>query len=67
MILELNEDLKDELILIRRHLHQFPELSFKEIETSSYVCEVLNRYDIPYETFGTGVVATIHARSRVKR
>lgn len=62
MILELKEDLKDELILIRRHLHQFPELSFKEVETSSYVCEVLNHYDIPYETFGTGVVATIHGK-----
>ena len=32
----LSEPLLDEIIGIRRHLHQFPELSFEEYKTSAY-------------------------------
>lgn len=35
------EAIKSELIKWRRHLHQFPELSFEESETSKYVATIL--------------------------
>ncbi len=46
---------------VRRHLHQFPELSFQEEETSRFVCEKLAAWGIPYQAGvgGTGVVGLI--------
>lgn len=49
---------------IRRHLHQHPELSFQEFETSSYICSLLDKLEIPY-TKGyvkTGVVALVEGK-----
>lgn len=45
----------------RRHLHQHPELSFKEHETSKYIAEKLAKEGIVFETgwVETGIVATI--------
>lgn len=44
----------------RRFLHQHPELSFEEHQTSAFVKQVLEDLDIPYQTMaGTGVVAVI--------
>ena len=53
--------IKDEIIVIRRHLHQNPELSFKEFETSKYVCSKLEEYNIEYTNsfVETGIVALI--------
>jgi len=47
-----------DLIRIRRHLHQWPELSFQERETSAFVDQKLSELGIPHETGvgGTGVV-----------
>lgn len=57
---QVSLELNNEIIAIRRHLHQHPELSFKEFETSSYICKVLNEWDIPYQTIGeTGVYVDI--------
>lgn len=46
---------------IRRHLHQFPELSFQEEKTSRLVCEKLAAWGIPFQSGigGTGVVGMI--------
>lgn len=45
---------------IRRHLHQYPELSFEEHETAAYVGEQLTALGIPFEKMaGTGLVALI--------
>ena len=33
----------DEVILIRRHIHQNPELSLKEFETSKFVANELRK------------------------
>lgn len=58
-------ELAAEVIAIRRHLHQHPELSFEEYDTSAYVCSVLDKYNIPY-TKGivkTGIVALIEGRN----
>jgi amidohydrolase len=57
----LADDLFIELRDIRRHLHKNPELSFEEYQTSSFICSVLNKYNIEYSTgwVETGIVATI--------
>ena len=50
-----------EIVSIRRHLHQHPELSFQEFKTSEFVCSILDKYNISY-TKGhvkTGIVAII--------
>ncbi len=60
-ITERADELSDELIEWRRHIHQNPELSFQEQETSSFVEEKLKQIDgIDIETgiAGTGVLAT---------
>ena len=45
----------------REHLHQYPELSYKEFETMTFVSERLTELGIPHETKvgGTGVVGII--------
>lgn len=44
-----------------RYLHAHPELSFNEVKTAKYVCDVLDRLDVPYrkEIGGNGVVARL--------
>lgn len=57
--------IEDELIAIRRHLHEHPELSFNEFETHDYVKECLNKWGIPYKVIGeTGIVAHIQGNKR---
>ncbi|MBC7884665.1 MAG: amidohydrolase, partial [Saprospiraceae bacterium] len=55
----------NEIISIRRHFHMYPELSFEEKETSSYICQKLNSMGISYksEIGGYGIVATIRGKS----
>lgn len=57
----LVEELFDEIIRHRRHLHQWPELSFEEKETSNYVREILKGAGIEYRSNvgGHGIVALI--------
>lgn len=51
---------KKEAIFYRRHLHQFPELSFQEYETSRYIKTILQSYGITFEEVAdTGVIARI--------
>lgn len=56
-------------LAIRRHIHQYPELSFKEFETSKYVASVLDSLGIEY-TGGfvkTGIVALIKGKNPDKK
>lgn len=47
-----------ETVQMRRHLHQHPELSFEEYNTSAYVKSILNDIGIPFEEMAdTGIVA----------
>lgn len=58
-----------EVVSVRRYLHQYPELSFEEFETSKYVCSVLDKHAIPY-TKGivkTGVIAIIKGKNPDKK
>lgn len=52
----------DEMIAIRRYLHQHPELSFHEEKTANYICGYYEKLGIDYKHHvgGYGVVATIH-------
>ena len=60
-IKRLAEDNHARVVEIRRHIHQNPELSFQEHETSAYVRSLLDEWDISYD-FGyatTGIVAEL--------
>lgn len=43
----------------RRHFHQYPEFAMQEVETQHYITSVLDKYKIPYQTVGTGVIAIL--------
>ena len=53
----------------RRHLHRYPELSFKEHATQQFIIDCLKAEGIPYRVVaGTGVIAIIEgARGRHER
>jgi hippurate hydrolase len=57
--------LQDEIIRHRRTLHENPELSFQEYQTSEYIQRVLSELDIPFRVLAqTGVVAHIGSGER---
>src|SRR5690625_3190796 len=51
----------EEMVEIRRHLHQYPEVSFQEFKTAKYIAEFYEQLQIPYETNigGNGIIATL--------
>ncbi len=57
--------LKDEVIRIRRHLHRFPELSFKETDTALFIEKYLDEHGIHARKriAGNGIIARIDGRS----
>lgn len=61
----LSSEFKDEVITIRRHLHQHPELSFRENETAQYIAEKLKEFGVEHEIgiVKTGIVATIKGKN----
>lgn len=64
-IKELAKEYHEEIILIRRHLHQHPELSFEEVETGKFIAKKLKDYGIPYEhgIAKNGVVGLIKGKN----
>jgi amidohydrolase len=58
-----------EAIAIRSHLHQHPELSFQEHETSKFIQEKLKSYGISFtaNVVETGIVAVIQGNNPTKR
>jgi len=68
-IKQLSEQLFNEIQSIRRHLHQNPELSFKEFKTSAFIKDVLKKNNISF-TDGfveTGIVALIQGNNPDKK
>lgn len=59
----------EEVIACRRHLHQHPELSFQEFETSAFIQKKLTEYGIPFRNniAKTGIVATIEGKNPSKK
>ncbi|MFC2949979.1 M20 family metallopeptidase [Virgibacillus sediminis] len=51
----------EEMVEIRRYLHQYPELSFEETKTAQYIANFYEELGIPYKTNvgGNGVIATL--------
>ena len=60
-ILFRSSELREEVIRLRRHFHRFPELSYKETNTSAFICEWLENNGIPFRNgiAGTGIIGTI--------
>lgn len=45
-IMQLSDEIYDEIISIRRHIHQYPELAFNEYKTADYIIEQLKKLNI---------------------
>jgi amidohydrolase len=62
-IREKSREFFDDTVLIRRHLHRHPELSFSEFETSGYISNKLKEYGIDFRhVANTGIAARITGR-----
>ena len=61
IIKQRSQEILDEVITIRRHIHKYPELSFQEFETSAFVQSKLKEWGVDFQTgfVQTGIVATI--------
>jgi amidohydrolase len=65
-IKELAKKYEQYTIDMRREFHMHPELSMKEVGTSDRIKEELTKIGIPFESIGTGVVATIKGKNEGK-
>ena len=61
IINRLSDQIEKDVISIYRHLHQYPELSFQEKETSFFIEEILKKEGIPHSSRigGYGILARI--------
>jgi len=68
-IKDLTQKHLDEIIEIRRHIHQFPEVSFDEVNTSKYIQQQLTKIGIPFKAgyVKTGIVGTIKGKNPEKK
>ena len=68
-IKSLASEYHEEIINIRRHLHQNPELSFEEVETGKFIAKKLKSFGIPYEhgIAENGVVGLIKGKNPNKK
>ena len=59
-IKELTTDIHSEMVKTRRYLHQHPEVSYKEYETTKFIKSKLDELKIPYESpLETGCIGVI--------
>ena len=50
----------DEIVKIRRHLHMYPELSFKEYNTSKFIKSILKKWGVKFDEIGdTGLIVLV--------
>ncbi|MCD7972936.1 MAG: M20 family metallopeptidase [Candidatus Azobacteroides sp.] len=63
------EVIYSEVNQIYKHLHQNPELSFQEKETAAFICNFLEKENIPYRSGigGYGILATIKGKDPAVR
>ncbi len=67
-IKSLSEAVFPEVVKIRRYLHQHPELSYLEYETTKYIKKGLDELGIPYDSpLETGCVARIEGKNPDER
>lgn len=63
--LKLAKSIAPQMIRWRRHLHQYPELSFEEFETAKFIRKILDEYKIPYTPIiETGTIAFLGQRDQ---
>lgn len=69
LLQQKTEQIRDEVIAIRRHLHQHPELSFQEVETSKFIQNKLASWGIKFQNniVDTGVVALIESKKNPEK
>ncbi|MEQ9263764.1 MAG: amidohydrolase, partial [Balneolaceae bacterium] len=59
-VLDLVTQYHDDMISTRRYLHQHPEVSYKEFETTKFIKSELDKLGIPYESpLETGCVGIL--------
>jgi len=59
-IQQLSQDIFNEVVGNRRHLHSHPELSFEEVNTSAFIAKKLDELGLKYERMAdNGLVALI--------
>lgn len=58
----------DEMVKMRRHLHEYPELSFEEVETPAYIAAFHRElgHEVREQVGGRGVVAVLQGRKQGK-
>ena len=67
-IKSLAKELKNDIIGVRRHLHQYPCLSFEEYETAQFIHALLDSWNIEHEFLTeTGIVAAIEGSNPEKK
>ncbi len=69
VLMRMLEEREDEMIKIRRHLHEYPELSFKEEKTAKFITDFYQGKDVEIETNvgnGYGIIVTIKGRGEGK-
>ena len=64
-IKNLSEEHFNKIVEIRRYMHQNPELSFQEYETSKYIKSILDSWNISYtdNIADTGILASIEGKN----
>lgn len=67
-ILELAAKYQDEMVATRRYLHKYPEVSYKEYETTKFIKSKLDELGIPYESpLETGCVGMLEGGKKSDR
>lgn len=69
IIKSLSQKYFEKIVEIRRHLHQHPELSFKEYKTSEFIQTQLKEAGISFTSghVETGIIALIHGKNPDKK
>lgn len=64
-VISLTDKYLEEIINIRKHLHQHPELSFEEKNTSAYIRSLLDSWNVEYKYpfVKHGILATISGKN----
>jgi amidohydrolase len=65
----LAKEYADEIVSIRRHIHQNPELSYQEFETSTFIQSKLTEFGIEFQhgVANTGIVGYIKGKNPDKK
>ena len=68
-IKKLAERYFHDIVAIRRYIHQYPELSFNEYQTSAYIKSILEDWQIPFvdNIAETGIVVLLEGNNPTKK